>query len=191
MDPYDVLGVAPGASHDDIEAAYRRLVRVHHPDRHVGASDGEREWHARRMAEVTGAWRLVNDPVALARHRAARARSVRPDGSADATAGRGVGAADPTGEPFDYRRAAASEFTTSPDAGPSEPRPPRPAPPRRSRRGRARVFWVLLLVLAAVATWLLATPAGDGLLEWLATAPADGPPGRSLAVLIDGRYLDP
>jgi len=33
--PWTVLGLAPGAPEPDIRAAYRRLVREHHPDRHM------------------------------------------------------------------------------------------------------------------------------------------------------------
>jgi DnaJ like chaperone protein len=31
-DPHAVLGLAPDASLDEIRAAYRRLIRAHHPD---------------------------------------------------------------------------------------------------------------------------------------------------------------
>lgn len=34
-DPHAVLGIAPGASDAEIRAAYRRLARDHHPDRHI------------------------------------------------------------------------------------------------------------------------------------------------------------
>ncbi|MGQ5702496.1 TerB family tellurite resistance protein [Sandaracinobacteroides sp. A072] len=34
-DPHSVLGVAPGATETEIRAAYRRLARDHHPDRHM------------------------------------------------------------------------------------------------------------------------------------------------------------
>ncbi len=30
--PYDVLGVRPGATHDEIKKAYRTLVKKYHPD---------------------------------------------------------------------------------------------------------------------------------------------------------------
>lgn len=34
-DPHKVLGVAPGAGLAEIKAAWRRLAREHHPDRHI------------------------------------------------------------------------------------------------------------------------------------------------------------
>ncbi|MCL2427808.1 MAG: DnaJ domain-containing protein [Alphaproteobacteria bacterium] len=43
---YDVLGLKPGASEEDIQAAYRRLMRAAHPDR--GGSD----WVAARVNQA-------------------------------------------------------------------------------------------------------------------------------------------
>jgi curved DNA-binding protein CbpA len=33
VDPFSVLGVAPGASADEVAAAYRDLAKAWHPDR--------------------------------------------------------------------------------------------------------------------------------------------------------------
>jgi DnaJ-class molecular chaperone len=38
-DPYRVLGVRPGASPEELHDAYRRLVKLHHPDRNGGSAE--------------------------------------------------------------------------------------------------------------------------------------------------------
>ena len=42
MNPYDLLGVSPGATDDEIKKAYRSLSRKYHPDANVG-KPGEKE----------------------------------------------------------------------------------------------------------------------------------------------------
>jgi|TARA_B100000524_G_scaffold29792_1_gene14813 diphthamide biosynthesis protein 4 len=39
MDAYAVLGVARGASEEEIRRAYQRLARLHHPDKQVAGDD--------------------------------------------------------------------------------------------------------------------------------------------------------
>jgi curved DNA-binding protein CbpA len=36
-DPYAILGVSPGLSDKELQAAYRRLVQLHHPDHNQGS----------------------------------------------------------------------------------------------------------------------------------------------------------
>ncbi len=48
-DPFSVLGVSPTASAEQVRAAYRGLVKRHHPD--VAAPD-ERAAANKRMAEI-------------------------------------------------------------------------------------------------------------------------------------------
>lgn len=60
-DHYQVLGVDPSASAEEIRAAHRRLVRVLHPDRHAQASAGERALADRRMREINDAWNTLRD----------------------------------------------------------------------------------------------------------------------------------
>jgi hypothetical protein len=52
-DPFAVLGVAPGASAEEVAAAYRRLAKRWHPDRTGGQQDEG------RMAEINAAYDLL------------------------------------------------------------------------------------------------------------------------------------
>ena len=53
---YDILGVPPSASADEVKRAYHRRAREHHPDVQVGASGDP-------MVEVNAAWAVLGDPV--------------------------------------------------------------------------------------------------------------------------------
>lgn len=60
---YELLGVARGASHDEVQRAYRQLARDHHPDTLAGASPAASE-HAREiMSSVNAAWAVLGDPA--------------------------------------------------------------------------------------------------------------------------------
>src|SRR4051812_576157 len=64
VDPFTVLGVAPGASPDEVAAAYRELAKAWHPDRRGEAGE-------ERMAEINVAYELL-------RAGAAQERGTRP-----------------------------------------------------------------------------------------------------------------
>lgn len=87
MNPYAVLGVATDATDEQIQAAYRRGARTHHPDRNPGDADAPR-----RFAELgkAVAWlrdpkrrafydRYGNDPVELGIEGAALDAALRPE----------------------------------------------------------------------------------------------------------------
>lgn len=59
-DPYRALGLAPGASPDQVRAAFRRLARAHHPD-HLGDVTDPRalRLHARIFAAALGAYQRI------------------------------------------------------------------------------------------------------------------------------------
>ena len=58
-DPYQVLGVSPGASDEEIKKAYRRLAKKYHPDRNPGDAEA-----ARKMQEINAAYEQIKDPQA-------------------------------------------------------------------------------------------------------------------------------
>ncbi|WP_332814971.1 J domain-containing protein [Ramlibacter sp.] len=68
---YDVLGLAPGASAQDVRQAWRRLAQQHHPDRGE-AADTE------AMALINQAYEVLSDPDRRARYDHGRTRPSEP-----------------------------------------------------------------------------------------------------------------
>ena len=56
-DPYQVLGVSPDASDDEIKQAYRQLAKKYHPDLNPGD-----ETAARKMQEINAAYEQIKNP---------------------------------------------------------------------------------------------------------------------------------
>lgn len=103
-------------------AGYGRLVRSTHPDLFAQATPAEREAANSRMAELNAAFRMLQDPVELARYRALRRR--RPP-AADARPAPPPSQRNREQErerprepdpDFDYRERAPSEFDMTPPA---------------------------------------------------------------------------
>ena len=62
-DPYEVLGLKPGASDNEIRNAYRKLAKKHHPDLNPGNKPAEE-----RFKELSAANDLLSDPERRARY---------------------------------------------------------------------------------------------------------------------------
>lgn len=53
---FAVLGLRPGAGHDEVRAAYRRLAKIHHPDRNPGDAVALETFH-----RITAAYATLRD----------------------------------------------------------------------------------------------------------------------------------
>ncbi|HXW35739.1 MAG TPA: DnaJ domain-containing protein, partial [Acidimicrobiales bacterium] len=62
-DYYEMLGVRPDASDDDIKRAYRRMARELHPDSTGGDAEAEAKFKA-----VSQAYEVLRDPERRARY---------------------------------------------------------------------------------------------------------------------------
>lgn len=84
FDPYATLRLRPGADATQVREAYRRLARLHHPDR-----SGDR--HAtERMQAINRAWAILSDPARRADHDASMANA-RPSSTGHWSAARAGG----------------------------------------------------------------------------------------------------
>ncbi len=57
MNPYEVLGVSPGADEETVKKAYRALVKKYHPDRY--ANSPMQETAAEKMKEINQAYDMI------------------------------------------------------------------------------------------------------------------------------------
>lgn len=62
-DYYEVLGIAKGASEDEIKKAYRQMAKKYHPDLNPGDKEAEA-----RFKEVNEAYEVLSDPQKKARY---------------------------------------------------------------------------------------------------------------------------
>src|ERR671931_1806631 len=61
--PYEVLGVKPDASVDEIRKTYRKLAKQFHPDLNPGKPEAEARFKA-----ISAAYDLLSDPEKRARY---------------------------------------------------------------------------------------------------------------------------
>jgi hypothetical protein len=58
---YEILGMEPHATHDELRRAYHRQARRHHPDTRPEADPATSEQARRRMARINAAWAVLGD----------------------------------------------------------------------------------------------------------------------------------
>ena len=79
MKYYEILDLPPTATDEQIRAAYRILVQLHHPDRLQQVSPAVRAYAEERLKKINEAYGVLGDPErraaydAALRHRPSRA----------------------------------------------------------------------------------------------------------------------
>lgn len=133
---YELLGVGPGATGEEIQRAYRLLARRHHPD---VAPDADRAV----MAAINGAWTVLSDPD---RRRTYDASLGRPEAPARPA---------PPPRPSDWE-----PFEPDDDLDPEDLSDDPYAPVER-RPSDILVMTPVLLGLAAVAVFFMSIMSGS------------------------------
>ena len=143
---YDLLGLDPGASQDEIRAAYRALARRHHPDTQHDVDAATADRSRQTMAALNAAWAVLGDPT--------RRRAY------DAQLHRGRPGVPPrpmpptgNGNRPDSEWRPLSDYEDDPEDLDDEPY----GNPRPRRPADSMVMTPVLLVLLAVALFFLST----------------------------------
>lgn len=67
-DYYEVLGIAKGASEDEIKKAYRKAAMKYHPDKFSNATDKEKKDAEDKFKEINEAYQVLSDPQKKAQY---------------------------------------------------------------------------------------------------------------------------
>jgi hypothetical protein len=88
--PFEVLGISPTASADEVNSAYRVLAQIYHPDRYVDSSPDVRQESEDRMKALNEAYREAQNGNLAVRPMSSRNGGRRGTG----TSSRGGGGVD-------------------------------------------------------------------------------------------------
>ena len=84
-DFYNILGVDPQASNDEIKRMYHKLSKKYHPDANITDPD-LRKWSEDRMKELNEAYDTLKDPLKRAMYDRQRGYAHRPNSAPSPTA---------------------------------------------------------------------------------------------------------
>ena len=159
FDLYETLEVSPHASPETIDAAWKVLLRKHHPDL---ARRGSGEVAAKRI-NIAHDW--LSDPVLRARYDA-----IRPDRT---------GRAGPASDRSSFRPATFRTAAQAPPAGtsrtPAQARPVSPAPTATAPRSSAATNAPRTATAAARSSAATSVPSGTPRSSTATSAPSDMP----------------
>jgi hypothetical protein len=178
VDYYDVLGIARGASVDEIERAYRAMARKVHPDR----NSGDRKAEA-RMKQLNEIRETLSDPLLRAAYDDQLRREDAPAPPPPRPRERPPAA--PRAEDR-WRQTAPPRYDPHPHVASflrTEAERARVSPPRRRESGP--VVAIVLLVAAGVAGFAFLWPSSDPTPPRAPlTAPPPPPPPKKPAVVV-------
>jgi DnaJ-class molecular chaperone len=63
QDPYKILNIGRNASRDELISAYRKLVKMYHPDMVAGLAPEYREIAERKMKNFNSAYRKLKETI--------------------------------------------------------------------------------------------------------------------------------
>ena len=144
---YQILAVKKKATAAEVKRAYRRLVKMAHPDvdKTSGAAD--------RFMAIQEAYEVLSDPAKRAAYDVSlRAKKTAPAGGANPSAGAPPRSTSPPSPPPSGAAGAGARQRSS-GPPPKPPRPPQPAPPN----------WPLILVAVGRVLWARARPYAIGI----------------------------
>ncbi len=146
---YELLGLTPSASPEEVRAAYRALARRYHPDTQHDVDAATAARSRQTMAALNAAWAVLGDP--------ARRRAY------DTSLGRPQPAPRPMGQPnrpsWDWQ--PLPDDTDDPDGLDDQPY----GDPRPRRPSDSFVMAPVILVLAAAGLFFLSTMVQSSLLR--------------------------
>lgn len=177
---YEILGVNPNASSEEVRRAYRRLALDYHPDRQAGATDAVKRLAGEKFIEVNEAYEVLSDHAKREQNDRSRVRedvTPRSETSTGGTAGhepkrpRASSSSKSSGPQAHRPRwsetsTGATEGhepkrprTSSPRTSSAQSSPPQPTAQERKRSEFVRLHIAAgLLAIAAIPTilWVLA-----------------------------------
>jgi hypothetical protein len=109
---YELLGLEPTASADEIKKAFRREIARYHPDKVVHLGAEFQELASTRAAELTGAYKTLSDPSLRAEYDATLVSGAVPPADPERTPEHQARAPQPPQRP-----PAIDEIQTPPPAG--------------------------------------------------------------------------
>ncbi|WP_164744437.1 J domain-containing protein [Paenibacillus xylaniclasticus] len=92
---YEVLGVSPNASQEEIKKAYRKLAKQHHPDANGGSADSQQ-----RFMEISNAYKDIGDEASRRAYDDKLRKAARGEDKRAGAASQSKRSAQTTAQPF-------------------------------------------------------------------------------------------